>query len=59
MNFIEFDITLTKDHVPVVFHDDNLERMADICENVREKTYAELKQIDISVKHPFRFYNKH
>ena len=54
VNFIEFDITLTADCIPVVFHDDSLERMTDIQECIGDKTYEELQEIDISVKHPFK-----
>ncbi|KAK9712044.1 Glycerophosphoryl diester phosphodiesterase family [Popillia japonica] len=54
VNFIEFDITLTKDNIPVLFHDDTLERMTDCCDLIRDKTYDELKQLDISVKHSFK-----
>ncbi|KRT84830.1 hypothetical protein AMK59_1171, partial [Oryctes borbonicus] len=53
VNFVEFDVTLTKDGVPVIFHDDTLERLTDHCDFIRDKTYDELKNIDISVKHPF------
>ncbi|GJQ88100.1 hypothetical protein Trydic_g13110 [Trypoxylus dichotomus] len=54
VDFVEFDITLTKDNIPVVFHDDTLERLTDCCEFIQDKTYDELKNMDISVKHSFR-----
>lgn len=54
MDFIELDIMLTKDQVPVVFHDNNTERMTNIDIKVAETTYADLKKLDLSVKHPFR-----
>ncbi|KAI4457961.1 glycerophosphodiester phosphodiesterase 1 [Holotrichia oblita] len=54
VNFIEFDITLTKDNVPVLFHDNTLERMTDCSDLISNKTYDELKQLDISVKHSFK-----
>lgn len=53
-NFIEFDVTLTSDGVPVVFHDSTLDRMADSNLVVNKTTYEALKEIDISVKHPLR-----
>nr|CAH7764782.1 unnamed protein product [Callosobruchus chinensis] len=53
-DFLEFDIKLTDDGVPIVFHDATLERMADINMEVSKTTWENLKSIDISVKHPFR-----
>lgn len=40
---IELDVRLTKDTVPVVFHDDTLLRMCGIEKRVSECTYEELK----------------
>ncbi|XP_071050954.1 glycerophosphodiester phosphodiesterase 1 isoform X2 [Onthophagus taurus] len=54
VDFIEFDVTLTADYVPIVFHDDSLERMTGIHELVRDKTYKELEMLDISVHHPYK-----
>nr|CAH7764780.1 unnamed protein product [Callosobruchus chinensis] len=53
-DFLEFDVKLTNDGVPIVFHDATLERMADINMEVSKMTWENLKSIDISVKHPFR-----
>lgn len=44
LTMIEFDVRLSKDGVPVVFHDDNLNRIANRPEIVQELTAAELKQ---------------
>lgn len=41
---IEFDVRLSKDLIPVVFHDDNLDRIAGRSELASELTAAELKQ---------------
>lgn len=41
---IEFDVHLTKDDIPVVFHDDTLNRMCGIRGNLRDYTYEELQQ---------------
>lgn len=41
---IEFDVQLSKDNVPVVFHDPKLERMCGVEGNVWEYTLEELKQ---------------
>lgn len=41
---IEFDVHLTKDDVPVVFHDDTLNRICGVRGNLRDYTYQELQQ---------------
>lgn len=41
---IEFDVHLTKDNVPVVFHDDTLNRMCGVKGNLRDYTFEELQQ---------------
>ena len=42
---IELDVQLTKDRIPVVFHDENLKRVCGVKGNVRDYTYKELEQI--------------
>ncbi len=44
---LEFDVRLTKDGVPVVFHDASLRRIAQINYKISELTIAELRRIDI------------
>ena len=44
---IELDVHLLKDGNIVVFHDDNLKRMAEINKNLKDCTYNELKDIKI------------
>ncbi len=41
---IEFDVHLTKDDVPVVFHDDTLNRICGVKGNLKDYTYAQLQQ---------------
>lgn len=48
VDVIETDLQLTKDDQFVLFHDDNLSRMAGREEIVRDLTLEELKQIDIT-----------
>lgn len=43
---VEFDVRLSKDGVPVVFHDDTLERCTDGRGAVAARTLAELKRLD-------------
>src|SRR5699024_367154 len=40
---IELDIHLTKDEIPVVFHDHDLKRMCNIDKKIKELTYEELQ----------------
>lgn len=49
---VEFDVNLTKDNIPVLFHDDNLIRIAGIDRNIKDMTLDELKKVDISIMHP-------
>ena len=44
---IEFDVRLSKDHIPVVFHDADLRRLANIKNRVADFTAAELGEIDV------------
>ena len=47
---IEFDLWETSDGVPVSIHDANLERVSNGVGKVREKTLAELEQLDFGAK---------
>lgn len=44
--WVEIDVILTKDKVPVIFHDDTLERVTTADGNITDITYRELKQLD-------------
>lgn len=44
---IEFDVRLSKDNVPVVFHDSDLARLAKIKRRVADLTAEELGEIDV------------
>ena len=44
---IELDVQLTKDRIPVVFHDETLKRICNVPGKVRDYTYEELKQFQI------------
>ena len=41
---IELDVQLTKDRIPVVFHDETLKRVCGVDGRVRDYTYEELQQ---------------
>lgn len=44
---IELDVQLSKDGIPVVFHDFNLERVCGIDKNINELTFHELRQLSL------------
>ena len=44
---IEFDVQLTRDRIPVVFHDESLRRVCGVEGNVRDYTYEELQQFPL------------
>lgn len=44
---IELDIQLSKDKIPVVFHDDNLKRVCEIDKKLSEFTASELKEMKL------------
>lgn len=45
-DFIEFDVTRSSDGVPVIIHDDMLDRTTDSTGSVESTTYAELAGVD-------------
>lgn len=45
---IELDVSLTKDHRLVVFHDDTLKRMCGIQKAISQCTYAELQNLTLA-----------
>lgn len=44
---IELDVQLTKDGVPVIFHDFTLERMCKVPGKVKQMTYLQLQQLQL------------
>ncbi|XP_049269965.1 glycerophosphodiester phosphodiesterase 1-like [Rhipicephalus sanguineus] len=49
---IEFDLTFTRDNVPVIFHDETLERTTNGEGPIENITFEELRRLDASCKHP-------
>lgn len=46
VEWVEFDVKLTKDHVPILFHDDTLERTTNGHGPVAELTYEDLQELE-------------
>nr|XP_003706866.1 PREDICTED: glycerophosphodiester phosphodiesterase 1 [Megachile rotundata]XP_012149132.1 PREDICTED: glycerophosphodiester phosphodiesterase 1 [Megachile rotundata]XP_012149133.1 PREDICTED: glycerophosphodiester phosphodiesterase 1 [Megachile rotundata]XP_012149134.1 PREDICTED: glycerophosphodiester phosphodiesterase 1 [Megachile rotundata] len=53
-NAVEIDLILTKDNVPIVFHDVTTERVTGRPGVVRDMTWDQLKELDITYNHPLR-----
>lgn len=46
VEWVELDVKLTKDEVPILFHDDTLERTTGTAGNVADMTYDDIKELD-------------
>lgn len=46
VEWVELDVKLTKDQIPVIFHDETLERTTDGIGSIADKTYQELQELD-------------
>lgn len=51
-SMVELDVTLTKDYVPVLFHDDNLQRIMGVDRMMSEVNWEDLKEMTISEQYP-------
>lgn len=58
-NGIETDVQRTKDGVLVLFHDDDLMRIAGRPESIADLTYDEVRQIDVGVHKGTAFAGEH
>ncbi|PCI54935.1 MAG: hypothetical protein COB36_08775 [Alphaproteobacteria bacterium] len=48
LSHVEFDVRLTKDHVPIISHDDSLMRCAHIDQLVSQSNYADIKDVNVA-----------
>jgi len=55
---IELDVHLTKDGIPVVIHDESIDRTSTGSGNVYEMTYAEISKFDFGIKSHRFFINE-
>ena len=46
IEWVELDVKLTKDEIPIIFNDDTLDRTTNTTGPVTEKTYAEIQELD-------------
>lgn len=53
VNLLEFDVQLTRDHIPVLLHDESLKRTAGIDRSICQSTLAELEAVRVGL--PTRF----
>ncbi len=46
IKWVELDVKLTKDEVPIIFHDDSLDRTTNTTGKIADLTYKEIKELD-------------
>lgn len=54
---VEFDLALTKDGVPIIFHDLTIERLTGKTGTIRDMNWKDLRELDITHNHPLRYNN--
>lgn len=51
IDWVELDVKLTKDEIPILFHDEDTQRMSGVPGLVRDMTLDELKELDVGANH--------
>ncbi|MCK5285287.1 MAG: glycerophosphoryl diester phosphodiesterase [Alphaproteobacteria bacterium] len=46
IKWVKLDVKITKDQIPIIFHDDTLERTTSSSGNISDITYEDLQQLD-------------
>lgn len=46
INWVELDVKITKDEIPIIFHDDTLDRTTNGSGNVADKTLEEIRELE-------------
>ncbi len=47
VKWVELDVKLTKDNIPIIFHDDDLMRTTGVAGLVAETSYADIRELDV------------
>lgn len=55
LNWVECDVILSKDKIPLIFHDKKLDRITNFKGEVKNYKYKELENVDIGYKYSFNF----
>lgn len=55
LNWVECDVILSKDNIPVIFHDKKLDRITNFKGEVKNYKYKELQNVDIGYKYNLNF----
>tara|TARA_B110000858_G_C17780685_1_gene464621 strand:+ start:1039 stop:1758 length:720 start_codon:yes stop_codon:yes gene_type:complete len=55
LNWVETDVILTKDNIPVIFHDKKLDKLTNYNGEMKKMNYNQLKTIDIGYKYSLSF----
>ena len=59
VNWIELDVQLTRDNIPIIFHDYYMERVTGRKKYITNMTLEEAKQFDVAATFPIRFASCH
>ncbi|MEM7679594.1 MAG: glycerophosphodiester phosphodiesterase family protein [Pseudomonadota bacterium] len=47
IEWVELDVKITKDEIPIIFHDDELDRVSNGSGNIADKTLEELRELEV------------